>query len=489
MFMYQSKQRTNNKKETTDTVSTRKQFKERNTMYKKIGLVLALIVAFTMLPWNIATVYAAPGDELEYTEAAITKILKTPYGTALDPDMKFVFDIERIHEEENGQPTVNMPVLGVAKDVNTGTVTITPAAEKYYKNTLDNYDIYYWQSDDILDGVTWNHAGLYEYKITENKTLSYHPKTEEPENNVLPIEDIEYSDAEYKMKIYVSNTNEGPKVTHIGLTRLIDDNGTEVTAGAQVKLDPTPGPGGGVNKFSGFTFSNSYIKTNKGTVIIDSEHWTLSISKTTNGEYGDKTAYFMYSLTLTVPTPLNLKNNSRNDSYNAYVYGKDPEDGVWKQVSDLVNNGYPSVSYITFTPSGVGTATATFNLKNDQKLVFLDLPVGTSYIMNETAATGYTPTAAVKYNSEAAVVHEGIKGQAYYLPNPITALPNPHIITSAILYVGEGTNSVEFNNTRDSILVTGLNINDLPFIIMILLAVCAIAVYTVYKTRKSKDNS
>jgi len=475
MITYQSKQCTNNKKEPMDTVPTKKSFKERNTMYKKLGLVLALIMALTMLPWNIATVYAAPnsGGAYDVTRAAITKILEVPTGTEIPTTMEFVFAVEKI-SVTNDTDTTKMPTLGEGLPTDTvGYVKIPFSTSLTHKQTEEYKDIYYIQSYDMLAGKSWSHAGQYVYHIKEVHASSYQANASDPK------EELEYSRAEYKMTIYVINSGDNGEdrvVSSIGVVKTVTDKGDGIPSLSQVKVNPDPGIGGDKNNFSKMEFINKFMKTFGGDTPTNTNHWTLSIGKKINGRYGDKTIYFEYKLKLTIPEPLN---GADERDYRGYLV-KETAAGsnTYVQMAWPVSGLETAVNYKDFS-SGIEQ---TFKLSDLQKLVFIDLPVGTRYTLIETESSAYTPKVDVVYNGATTPVsHTGEAGKHYQLPND-------HISRNLLL-VGENKNSVDFTNIREDVLTTGLNINDLPFIIMILLAVCAIAVYTVYKTRKSKDNS
>ena len=66
--------------------------------------------------------------------------------------------------------------------------------------------------------------------------------------------------------------------------------------------------------------------------------------------------------------------------------------------------------------------------------------------------------------------------------NPNTALP-----TGSQL-MGEGINSAAFTNTRTSVTPTGLDLNNLPFLLLIALGLGAIVSLTVVTVRKRNQH-
>jgi hypothetical protein len=169
-------------------------------------------------------------------------------------------------------------------------------------------------------------------------------------------------------------------------------------------------------------------------------------------------------------------------SYKAYVVEAD-ESGAYSVVTASENGAISGSdtngSYLEFAS---GTP-VTFSLKAGQYLVFIDTPVGTSYAIEEMGAAAYTPSATVVYNGAAFGTEvKGAKGEALALP---TGFNDPEIDA---LYVGEAANSADFINDNDTTTPTGLDLNDLPFIGMIVLAMAALAAYVVVKTRKRSCN-
>jgi len=123
--------------------------------------------------------------------------------------------------------------------------------------------------------------------------------------------------------------------------------------------------------------------------------------------------------------------------------------------------------YLEITP---GTL-AKINLKDGQKLVVVNAAVGSTYTVSE-AATDHAPSVSV--------TTKGVD------TTPATSSANAHNpLDTGSQHVGEPTNTVTFTNTRDMLTPTGLSMNQLPFVGLILLAVGALVAYVVVKTRKT----
>jgi len=145
------------------------------------------------------------------------------------------------------------------------------------------------------------------------------------------------------------------------------------------------------------------------------------------------------------------------------------------------------------TTTGLITVTSgtqfTYSLQDGQKLVFVDTPVGTSYSVNETGTLGYTPSETVTYGSTPLQTNTdaGTKGSALSTDTAIAPVFGGVAYTTNL--VGESTNSAAFTNDYQTITPTGILINNLPFIGLILLAVGAFGAYVVVKSRKRKAYS
>ena len=416
-------------------------------MTRKLNALFAITLAIILCLGGLAAAFAQEeenpitGEAVEGTpaRAAITKLLKLPIGTDA-PETTFEFQIKAISVDEVNNDGTNMPQIS--------NVILPVAVETDGSNvsTKDNITTVFMQSGDVFGAVKWEHAGIYVYEITEVKdTFQYNVTAG------ATSETMTYSDAKYTMIVYVKE-DETPKtfyVAAVGAVVTVTDNDNQVE---NRKVDPTPGLNG---KYSQMTFTNTYVKTNGGTNPLNDA--TLSVSKEVKGEYASKDLYFDYSLTVTAPS---LATGSL--TYKAYVVA----DG--QIVTSALNGAENDNNYIEFQS---GTATS-FSLKHDQKLVFIDTPVGSGYDITESAADAYKPSVTIVYNETSV--------------NEYTAAETGDPLTVTSQLIGEKTNSARFINTRDTVSLTGLNMNDLPFIAMIILALAAIAGYIVLMRRREE---
>jgi len=188
----------------------------------------------------------------------------------------------------------------------------------------------------------------------------------------------------------------------------------------------------------------------------------LSISKTVAGDYGNRTRYFPFSVTLNkaqlvTGTPV----------YKAYVM----EGTAIVTSTDNSSAVQPADTYGPYINVTAGTP-LTINLKHGQKLAFIGMPVGTTYTVTEAAAIDYTPSASVVVNGAAPAATNGTENTALTIGSP----------TAIIL--GANANSAAFTNTYKTVTPTGIALDSLPFIMIIVLAVGAFAAFIVVKSRR-----
>lgn len=204
------------------------------------------------------------------------------------------------------------------------------------------------------------------------------------------------------------------------------------TNGLEVEKITAQGANGKTDKI---LFTNTYTKNNA----------TLTIEKNTTGKYADKTKEFKFAITFT----------------------KSP---MSDQTSFTGTIGAQSDTYIAGTPK-------EFSLADREQLVFHDLPVGTTYVVRELAAPdGYKPSVTVVENRTTTV-------------NRTAAQEGDALDTlkegGKNNLVGENENKVTFTNTYKDVAVTGIVMNNLPFILLVAVAIVAFVSLAVIKRRRT----
>lgn len=204
------------------------------------------------------------------------------------------------------------------------------------------------------------------------------------------------------------------------------------TNGLEVEKITAQGAKGKTDKI---LFTNTYAKNNA----------TLTIEKNTEGDYADKTRKFDFEITFT----------------------KSP---MSDQTTFTGTIGAQSVEY-------TAGQTKTFKLADGEKLVFNNLPVGTTYMVKELAATdGYTPKVTVVENKTTTVTNKTVQETEALDTLKENGKNN---------LVGENENKVTFTNTYKDVAVTGIVMNNLPFILLVAVAIVAFVSLAVIKRRRT----
>ena len=169
----------------------------------------------------------------------------------------------------------------------------------------------------------------------------------------------------------------------------------------------------------------------------------LTVRKNTVGDMADKTKNFKFTINFTkAPT---CEDNYFTSGSKIYEYGKD----------------------------------YTFELADGESLTFGSIPAGTRYsVTEEGAADGYTPKVTVVENGGEA--KSASAGETESLSS--TAVNNGDLNLA-----GDKTNTVTFTNTYEDVVVTGVQVDNLPFVLMILTAVGGFAGYVVLRRHKMAD--
>lgn len=170
------------------------------------------------------------------------------------------------------------------------------------------------------------------------------------------------------------------------------------------------------------TFTNKYTES-----AAD-----LIITKKVEGAQGDKTKGFDFTVTFTAP--------------------------------DVLPAGMTADQYLAQITCDKGTisgGTATFTLKDGETAKFGNIIAGTKYTVSEADYTsaGYTAKySTVSNGGSATEVHENV-------------------------LAGENTNTATVTNTKASTVVTGVIMNNLPFVVLLVVACAGIALYSVARRK------
>jgi hypothetical protein len=419
-------------------------------MLKMLGsIALAMILCLALALPALADDPLPPidwpaGTEDAPAEAAFTKILQMGKGTTT-PDATFDFLFTPISVNGVNYDGANMPKIGNEQDILSLSFDATDTG-----TTTTDKKLVIKQSDNFLEGLPWLNAGVYIYKVKEVST-----DFKDTDQATMTL-----SNAEYDLYVYVENGKDGLYVYLVGALITVID--TEDGGKVGKKVDPTPDGDKTIDgDYSKMIFTNYYLKTT--TEEPDPfDEGAFFISKTVAEQFADESKYFEFKITVSSPAIPTASN-----TYKAYVVDDKDQvvtsDANFKGTLETDDFG----NYIEFTAD---TELEVY-LKHGQKLVFVDMYVGGSFTVTETGNADYTPTCtlyALDFNN---VV---ISGPAN---GPLTA-PETGVAT-----LGEAANSAAFKNTYKSVTPTGISVDNLPYFIMIAMALLALTGFVFVKTR------
>ena len=409
---------------------------------KKLNKFFAILVALAMMATLcVMTAFADEENPTSGTDMYITKTLQIPQGLSTVAE-RFTF---------NGDL---QSVDGVAiADTTADTALDFSAYVDYAAGETDtDADGYIRKGVNIdLDSINFTHAGVYVYTVKEaipaqaDKTAG-----------------MTYDTNEYTVTIRVKNGANGPEVDSVvveddGQKKDVDDPGN----------DPT-GDQTGEKAASGANFINTYTKIADDTDTDDPvdpddptqgyEKASFVVGKTVTGDYGDKSKQFKYELTI---------------------------------------NADPAKTYVenpTITVTKDGTAIAldngkySFTLADGEEVVVEGAPVGTLYTVKEILATDdeaalkYTPAVEVKEDGEASD-----KSVAMVTERDAAKEGKDLTVTNAL--VGDDASYSEFTNRNwnDEQTPTGILMNNLPYIVLALVAIGGLVAYVVVRRRQADE--
>ena len=276
------------------------------------------------------------------------------------------------------------------------------------------------KSKNVLDGVTFDAAGKYTFEVDETN-----------EDNLADGFGLDCSEAKYRADIYVKNKENSTDtyVYAVAVNKVLNDDGTD----ADGKVNPNPGSG---NEEEGLIFVNKYTKqagNNDGTGYLG-----MTLSKTVTGDYGDKTRDFEFTINLTKAST--ETDDHRN--FDTYIVKGDSQEAA-QQLSYGENK---------------------ISLSHGETLKIYGLPAGTTYQIVETQVNNYSTSIDVNKDGTADI--QGVN-------------TNEKII-------GDDTSYVDYTNDyndEDVATPTGIIINNLPFVLMVVVAGSGLALYVVSKRR------
>lgn len=333
-------------------------------------------------------------------------------------------------------------LLTLVTVLGSGVINVSAQGEETQTYSLENASL--TKDFHVADGVDISGFNTFTFKFTpdvsntastddhptvSDKTVTVGTQSDDHAygsltfDNIFDIDDFLHA-GEY---IYTVNEIEGnnDKITYddseykIHLYVINNESGLEfsgvtVENGDGEKVDPTIKQG---ENTSGFNFENTYkenIETPEG-----ENGGVLKVTKSVTGNYGDKTKTFPVTVTLTIPTTANE--------------------------SDVILD--------TDSKGTLDGLVVTADLSDSDSIIFRQLPAGTEFKVEEIQDSLYDGKISGDLITEA-VFDTGVNVTASSL-NPI---------------VDNSGKNVALVNHRDNLIPTGIIINNMPYMLLVVLA-------------------
>ena len=413
-------------------------------MFKKsLTCLVALMVLASALP---ASANGFGGTEENEATAALTKIFRMSENIET-PGLTFTFEIKPVSVSGATYNGSNMPTV-IDK-----TVTFNASDEGKIEDGVKQV---YKETPSLFSGAEWKHAGVYVYEVTEKASVS---------GNLEPGETVEYSQAKYKLEVYVANGKSGLYVAFVGAEVIVTDG--EPKDGQGAKVDATPGDPSVEGSFSKISFTNTFTKT-KGSGKPTEPN--LAISKkvdTKNGnghDFADREKYFEFNVAVTKSGT----NSNANPKYVVYVLNEKSEvvtSSANFNGTILTHNEYGD--YFEFT-SG---QPLTVNLKHGEWLSFVDLEVDASYTVTESGTENFAPSCEKTAG--------GVKTSL--------SANSGQSLTVEKTYITMGEDRADFTNMFIPLTPVGVSIDNLPFFIFLGLGLLSLMLLVLFKKRDKEQ--
>lgn len=417
---------------------------KKKSLQKMSRLFASAVLVGTMCLGNVANVNAAdvPAEwgPTETPSAAITVEYKMGNDVVTPAnDVSFTFAKTAAPA---GMNVSDMPAISVAN------VKFNAGEDLIKDTTATDIKVLRKQSDNFLesfktamDASTKMTTGEYVYTVKSTSTV-----TKTKTNDVFTG-----SDAEYKLNIFVAqDTNSKLYIKGLSIINTKNDAGTDT--GNDAKVDGKPGTttGGTASNFSGLKFVNEYV-AKAGSVdptdpdVPDPNKPASYAFKVTNNteSKGSQTGSFDYTMKVTKPSGIATTDNT-------YVY--------------YVNGTQKTGTY--------GTE-VTFTLPDTKSMMIKSCYAGSKVTVDQKGVANWTATAETTFN--------GVKDT-----QKLSAAVGKNLKV-ADKTLGQKENKVDYKNIYKDIAVTGIIVNNFPFIIMIAIAVVAFAGIVAMNSKKRMD--
>ena len=396
---------------------------------KKLNKFFAVLVALAMMATLcVMSAFAADTPTYDPAQAKLAKYLQKGTGVD-DPGATYNFTFT--------------PVTSGAPAAANTSITLS--------DTDANGDMYGFKTiAAIFDGVTWPSTGVYEYTVAEAAATKNNAEWDEDAD---PNDTLTTDDAQYTLRVYIQSV--GGTNTITGVT-VADEEGA--------KVDPTNPDEVADDAYDwdttvtdGFGFTNIYTKN-----LVDPDQdqdeqdktGVLDVAKNVTGNYGDKVNGFPFELDYTLPQA-----NQGAVKYKVIPAAVTEAAAIAEIEEQTASNGKIEVS-----------------LAHGDKLIITQAPQGTTWSVTENL------TSATVQNKGSYTASSD-----KYMPNPAPAKgADLTTVTQTLTQADAITVTNAFDDS--SVTPTGILMNNLPYIVLALVAIGGLVAYVVIR-RREEDNA
>lgn len=436
---------------------------------KIVTIALALVTSVSMALGGLRT-YAEAPTEPEKTDIVVgttgknkdeqptielNKVLNAPNAVHLTEAKTFTFNITKYSNNNSTADLGEMPNLTISDITFNDNDLQAPQDNNTGLRTGTKKDLLKVNGHDAR-GSDFPHAGVYVYKITEADV-----------NGITKDKSVQW------LRVYVANAVNEHNIADKNKENLYIRT---ITVQKDSSEQPKETPSG--EKQPNLTFTNEVTPPGDGTLKIKKKLVDTHLNDN-NNNFNNETRIFTFNIKFIYGdgaqdkvSPIKINDDGKTMSNGGVTVGKD---------QDIKYN----TEYV-------------FQLTDEGELNFKNLPIGTKYEVKETNVNGnYVPSASatqggvnVEYSDTPAAQGITVSGDKHTITGTkgkeLAANSNlpDNKLTIAMSANGNKENSVTFTNTYDFLVITGVVMNNLPFILMIGVATIGIAAFVIAKRRR-----
>jgi len=360
----------------------------------------------TMLP--LTHHFRTPPRPFDSPQGSLAKMLTAPEGTPL-PSATFAFSFTPKEVVLNLADNIWSRDDGPAISDQTISIDSTTATTEAGTISASNY----LELLDIFSTVSFPGGGVFVYEVAEVVSSSTLPG-------------MEYDTSRFQVRLTVGNTGVIGAIEIFALMEYPANSNTWI-------LDPD------VDKLDSLAFTNVYTS-----------HTELEITKTiAQGEFANLATLFDFEVVLVAPPVSSLSTTLTATIYSGTYPIDDP----------------------SRSPVVIGTGNIfSFTLRDGEKIVIPELPVGTTFSVTEAAHPEFAPS--VEVYSVGVHIYSDM------------ADINTALSTGQHILAGGGRNAADFTNTFQFIAPTGLVIANMS-LALVLAVLLGLVMFVAYRKRRS----